>query len=122
MATSDVGRLERATVGVISDTHGLLRPEAVAAFEHCDLIVHAGDVGSPEVLDGLGRIAPVVAIRGNVDRGAWADPLPWTEVVEVAAPEDWLASMDMDPEDYVGIRNGEMPPGFHDPLETGNED
>ena len=54
----------------------------------------------------------------EVELEAWREQF----LVEVAAPEDWLASMDMDPEDYVGIRNGEMPPGFHDPLETGNED
>ena len=70
-------------MGVISDTHGLLRPEAVAALEGSDLIVHAGDVGAPEVLEVLRRIAPVFAVRGNNDRGPWASALPTTEVVEV---------------------------------------
>jgi putative phosphoesterase len=68
---------------VISDTHGLLRPEAVAALAGCDLIVHAGDVGSPAVLAGLRRIAPVVAVRGNVDIETWARDLPEAEAVEV---------------------------------------
>ncbi|MGZ8242948.1 metallophosphoesterase family protein [Methylomagnum sp.] len=73
-------------IGVISETHGLLRPEALAALRGSDLILHAGDVGKPEVLDGLREIAPVVAVRGNVDAGAgaWADALPARETVEVA--------------------------------------
>ncbi len=64
------------TIGVISDTHGLLRPEAIAALEGCDRIIHAGDVGSADVLQQLRRIAPVVAVRGNVDKGRWANALP----------------------------------------------
>jgi putative phosphoesterase len=68
--------LSMAQIGLISDTHGLLRPEAVRALEGSDWIVHAGDVGRPEVLDALRRIAPVVAVRGNVDRGEWAEKLP----------------------------------------------
>ncbi len=63
-------------VGVISDTHGLLRPEAVAALAGVDLILHAGDVGEPGILRELERIAPVRAVRGNVDRGPWAERLP----------------------------------------------
>ena len=70
-------------VGVISDTHGLVRPEAVEALAGSELIIHAGDVGGPGVLEELGRIAPVVAVRGNNDRGAWADALPAYEAVEV---------------------------------------
>ena len=66
-------------VGVISDTHGLLRPEAVAALQGCSQIIHAGDIGRVEVLDELRRIAPTVVVRGNVDRGEWALPLPLTE-------------------------------------------
>lgn len=69
-------------IGVISDTHGLVRPEARAALEGCELIVHAGDIGKPEVLEELSRIAPVVAVRGNSDRGAWAKALRKTEVVQ----------------------------------------
>jgi uncharacterized protein len=70
-------------IGVISDTHGLLRPEAVTALRGSERIIHAGDVGAPEILDKLRSIAPVTAIRGNVDKGGWASKLPETEVVEV---------------------------------------
>ena len=71
------------TIGVISDTHGLLRPEAIAALEGCDRIIHAGDVGSADVLNQLRRIAPVVAVRGNVDKGRWSIALPYSAVVEL---------------------------------------
>jgi uncharacterized protein len=71
-----------APIGVISDTHGLLRPQAVAALQGSTLIIHAGDVGRPEILDELRKIAPVVAVRGNVDRDTWADKLPHSEIVE----------------------------------------
>jgi len=70
------------TIGVISDTHGLLRLEAVESLQGSDLILHAGDVGDPRVLDGLRAIAPTIAVRGNVDTAAWAQSLPLTEVVE----------------------------------------
>ena len=70
-------------VGVISDTHGLLRPEAVAALRGSDLILHAGDVGRADILDSLRAIAPVYAVRGNTDGGAWAQALPLQETVEV---------------------------------------
>jgi putative phosphoesterase len=63
-------------VGVISDTHGVLRPQAAKALAGSQLVIHAGDVGQPHILDELRRIAPVVAVRGNVDYGAWADELP----------------------------------------------
>src|SRR5262245_36024786 len=69
-------------VGVISDTHGWVRPEALAALQGTELIVHAGDVGAPEVLDALRGLAPVVAVRGNNDRGTWAQKLAETEVVD----------------------------------------
>ena len=69
-------------IGVISDTHGLLRPQAVAALQGSALIIHAGDVGRSEILDELRRIAPVVAVRGNIDHGAWATRLPLSEIVE----------------------------------------
>ena len=69
-------------VGIISDTHGLLRHEALVALRNCHLIVHAGDIGTADVLDGLRTIAPVIAIRGNNDKGAWASTLSDSEVVE----------------------------------------
>jgi uncharacterized protein len=72
-------------VGVVSDTHGLVRPAMLTALSGCELIVHAGDVGTPEVLEGLRGIAPVVAVRGNNDRGAWAEPLPAREIVEIGS-------------------------------------
>jgi hypothetical protein len=75
--------MEKAVIlGVISDTHGLLRPEAVEALRGSDRILHAGDVGAPEILEILSQIAPVTAIRGNVDTGPWARALNGTEVVE----------------------------------------
>src|SRR5438270_1417006 len=71
-------------VGVISDTHGLLRSEAVATLRGAEHILHAGDIGSPEIIDQLRTLAPVTAIRGNVDHGSWAELLPETAVVELA--------------------------------------
>lgn len=71
------------TVGVISDTHGLLRSEAVEALHGAKIIVHAGDIGSIDVVERLSAIAPVIAVRGNVDTGAWADKFPEDEAVKV---------------------------------------
>jgi putative phosphoesterase len=88
-------------VGAISDTHGLLRPEAVAALRGCDLIIHAGDVGSEAVLDGLRGIAPTFAIQGNIDTGSWAARLPTTDIVEIGALSFYvlhnIADLDLDP-------------------------
>ena len=88
-------------VGVVSDTHGLLRPEAIRALDGVELIVHAGDVGAAEVLAGLRELAPVFAVRGNNDKGPWADALPATEVVEVGGALLYLvhdvAELDLDP-------------------------
>lgn len=69
-------------IGLISDTHGLLREEALQALRGSDLIIHAGDIGNPNILDALRKIAPVVAVRGNVDTAEWAQPLPDTAVAE----------------------------------------
>jgi len=71
-------------VGVISDTHGLLRPEAVDALRGSEHIIHAGDIGAPEIIGEMKKIAPVTAIRGNVDVQTWAREFPETEVVELA--------------------------------------
>jgi putative phosphoesterase len=70
-------------IGLITDTHGMLRPEAIDFLRGCDGIVHAGDVCDPSVLDRLARIAPVFAVRGNNDVGAWAEALPVTRTVDV---------------------------------------
>jgi hypothetical protein len=72
-------------VGVISDTHGLLRPEAVDALRGADRIIHAGDIGGAEILEALARLAPIVVVRGNNDRGAWAAAIPETAVLETEA-------------------------------------
>ena len=89
------------TIGVISDTHGLLRPQAVAALQGADLILHAGDVGDRDILDRLGTVAPTVAVRGNVDTAVWATALPMTEVVEVGGLCLYMlhdrAALDLDP-------------------------
>ena len=69
-------------VGLISDTHGLLRPQALDALRGSDLIVHAGDVGKPEILTALRELAPVIAVRGNIDKADWAGDLPDTAVAE----------------------------------------
>jgi putative phosphoesterase len=71
------------TVGLISDTHGLLRPEALEALRGSDFIIHAGDIGDPRILEDLAHLAPVTAVRGNNDRGAWAEALPETAVLQV---------------------------------------
>ncbi|MGY4314993.1 metallophosphoesterase family protein [Bradyrhizobium sp. JR3.5] len=71
-------------IGIISDTHGLLRPEAERGLAGVDHIVHAGDIGRPEIVDALRRIAPVTAIRGNVDNDAWARQYPDTKLVRLA--------------------------------------
>jgi putative phosphoesterase len=70
-------------IGLIADTHGLLRPEAPAALADSDRIIHAGDVGDPGILARLGAIAPVTAVRGNNDRAEWACALPETDVLQI---------------------------------------
>ena len=89
-------------IGVISDTHGLLRPEAMQALRGTEHIIHAGDIGAPEILEKLAAIAPVTAIRGNVDKDAWARRLPETEVVELAGISIYLlhdlAQLNLKPE------------------------
>lgn len=88
-------------VGVISDTHGLMRPSALAALEGVDLIVHAGDVGRAEILQQLEALAPTVAVRGNVDTSPWGRTLPATETVEVRGRLLYVlhdrADLDLDP-------------------------
>ena len=95
--------LEKPVIfGVISDTHGLLRPEAVQALRGSDRILHAGDIGDPEILEALAQIAPVIAVRGNVDTDSWARALPETEVVEAGGVSIYvlhdLGRLDLKPE------------------------
>jgi uncharacterized protein len=75
--------MTRKTIGLISDTHGLLRPEVAPVFAGVNLIIHAGDIGTSDVLKQLSSIAPVVAVRGNNDKGEWARGIPETEVARV---------------------------------------
>ena len=98
------------TIGVISDTHGLLRPEAKAALRGCDAIVHAGDIGKPEVLDQLAELAPLTAIRGNVD--TWAADLPDTAVLTLDGRQFYVIhnfnDLDLDPQSagFAGVISG----------------
>ena len=88
-------------LGLISDTHGLLRPEALAALRGSNFIIHAGDIGNPAILDQLKTIAPVFAVRGNVDTEPWASALPLTEVVQLDDASIYvlhnLQQLDLDP-------------------------
>jgi putative phosphoesterase len=89
-------------IGVISDTHGLLRPEALGVLLGSDRIIHAGDVGDPGILDALAEIAPITAVRGNVDHGEWAEKLPLADVLEVGKASIYvlhnLQDLDLKPE------------------------
>ncbi|HYH00822.1 MAG TPA: metallophosphoesterase family protein [Terriglobales bacterium] len=102
MTERNGGSPETTIVGVISDTHGLVRPEALDALRGSHLILHAGDVGSSAVLDLLSTIAPVIAVRGNIDTAPWADQLPVDVVVEVGSASIYIlhdiARMDLVPE------------------------
>jgi uncharacterized protein len=89
-------------IGMISDTHSLLRPEALAALQGSDRIIHAGDIGDPAILDGLSEIASVSAVRGNVDHGEWIKNIPETEIIEVEGVSIYilhiLEKLDLKPE------------------------
>ena len=88
-------------LGVISDTHGLMRPEAIKALEGVEMIIHAGDIGTPQVLETLQAIAPVIAVRGNNDKGDWVHTLSETEVVQVGGVSLYVLhdvkTLDLDP-------------------------
>lgn len=84
MRSSSAYTGSKMRIGLISDTHGLLRPEAIRALAGVARIIHGGDIGSAQVLEALGRIAPVAAVRGNNDQGDWASPLPAHLTLEVA--------------------------------------
>lgn len=100
------------TIGLVSDTHGLLRLELLTLFAGCRTIVHAGDVGKPEILAKLQTIAPVVAVRGNNDRGDWAESLPEKATLTPAGARICvihdLAELDFDPasEGYQAVVSG----------------
>jgi putative phosphoesterase len=92
---------EEILIGIVSDTHGLVRPQVPDLLRGCDLIVHAGDVGGEDVLNALADIAPVRAVRGNTDHGPWAATLPETEVVEAGSLHLYvlhdISRFDLDP-------------------------
>lgn len=105
--SAGVARRATARIGLISDTHGLLRPEALAFLRGCDRIVHGGDIGDPAILDALAALAPVTAVRGNNDRGPWAERIAETEWLQLGevllyAVHD-LAQIDIDPA-AAGVR------------------
>jgi hypothetical protein len=89
-------------IGVISDTHGLLRPEALKALQGAEHILHAGDIGDPAILDALRAVAPVTAIRGNIDEGGPCGNLPSTELVERSGRSIYMLhdvkQLDLNPE------------------------
>jgi uncharacterized protein len=96
-------RAREFRIGVISDTHGLLRPEAIDALSGSDLILHAGDIGAPHIIPTLRDIAPVVAIRGNIDdKFDWAEEFPETEIAEAAGFQFYMlhdvAELDLKPQ------------------------
>lgn len=88
-------------IGLISDTHGLLRQKALAALQGSDLIIHAGDIGNPEIIECLRTIAPVVVVKGNIDKGTWTTQLPVTAVVEARSAIIYvlhdIQQLDLDP-------------------------
>ncbi|MDM8516872.1 metallophosphoesterase family protein [Desulfobacterales bacterium HSG16] len=92
---------ESTTVGIISDTHGLVRPSVTEAFKNVDLILHAGDVGTQNALDTLKKIAPVTAVRGNMDGGIFGKNLPQTELVRIGQVSIYILhdlwNLDLDP-------------------------
>ena len=94
----------RNLIGVISDTHGLVRPEAKGALQGVDLILHAGDIGKPQVLEELQTIALVVAVRGNNDKGQWAEAIPEQTILEIAGISIYmlhdLKELSLDPSEH----------------------
>jgi len=99
-------------IGVISDTHGLLRPEVVKALSGSELIIHAGDVDQPEILSRLRNIAPTIAVRGNVDHGIWAQAIPRTRSIEVGGVRIYVVhniedlAIDAAGEGYAAVISG----------------
>ena len=116
--------LSSAVVGLISDTHGLLRPEAVEALRNVDLILHAGDIGHADVLEELKSVAPVIAVRGNNDFGAWARDIPERQHVEVGHISIYMLhdmnELELDPvaAGYSAVVSGHS----HKPVVTNHND
>jgi putative phosphoesterase len=92
---------DAAVIGLISDTHGLMRQEALTALKGSGLIIHAGDVGKPGIIEQLRAVAPVVAVRGNIDKDAWASQLPMVAVAEAGSTRIYvlhdIRQLDLDP-------------------------
>ena len=105
--SNSINAINTVNVGLISDTHGLLRPEVETVLAGCDHILHAGDVGDGRILEKLQTIAPTVAVRGNMDYGSWSNHLPETEMVEIGGVFFYLLHdryhLDLDPK-AAGIR------------------
>jgi putative phosphoesterase len=103
----EMATINTIRVGLISDTHGLVRKEVIAALTGCQHILHAGDIDEPEVLVKLRKLAPVTVVRGNNDRGAWAEAIPVYDVVEFGAVSVYIrhdqAELDVDPR-AAGLR------------------
>ena len=95
-------------IGLISDTHGLLRPEALAALQGCDHILHAGDIGKPGILDTLRELAPLTAVRGNNDRDAWADGIRDIEELHLGDVGIYLVHDQADIPDDLAARGIEV--------------
>ena len=83
-------------LGILSDTHGLLRPEVTAVLEGCDMLLHAGDIGGQDILDALGELAPVYAVRGNNDWGSWGESIPLTRELDLGGRKVVMAHMKRD--------------------------
>ena len=83
-------------LGIVSDTHGLLRPEVSAVLEDVDIILHAGDIGGQDILDALGELAPVYAVRGNNDWGSWGESIPLTRDLDLGGLRVCMAHMKRD--------------------------
>jgi putative phosphoesterase len=107
MPSSHVKHATSLRVGLIADTHGLLRPEATAFLRGCDHILHGGDIGAPDILEQLAALAPVTAVRGNNDTQAWAASLPETRLLELEAMKIYLihdlAELELEPA-AAGVR------------------
>lgn len=108
--------MSRHLIGIISDTHGLLRPEAIAALQGVEMILHAGDIGKPEILESLENLAPIAAVRGNNDRQEWANEIPETQILDLGGVSIYmlhdLKTLNIDPQEHQVVISGHS----HKPL------